>query len=33
MAFVFRREGDHIKHRIHMERMGIQPWVEDFNQL
>mmetsp|Transcript_76330 Transcript_76330/g.220565 ORF Transcript_76330/g.220565 Transcript_76330/m.220565 type:complete len:180 (+) Transcript_76330:122-661(+) len=30
MAFIFRREGDHIKHRIHMERMGIQPWIEDF---
>eukprot|EP00928_Gymnodinium_smaydae_P048162 TRINITY_DN32193_c0_g1_i1.p2 TRINITY_DN32193_c0_g1~~TRINITY_DN32193_c0_g1_i1.p2 ORF type:complete len:175 (+),score=23.22 TRINITY_DN32193_c0_g1_i1:139-663(+) len=30
MAFRFRREGDHIKHRVHMERMGMQPWIEDF---
>jgi hypothetical protein len=30
MAFIFRREGDRIKHRVHVERMGMQPWVEDF---
>eukprot|EP00927_Polykrikos_kofoidii_P072615 TRINITY_DN68716_c0_g1_i1.p1 TRINITY_DN68716_c0_g1~~TRINITY_DN68716_c0_g1_i1.p1 ORF type:complete len:176 (+),score=19.74 TRINITY_DN68716_c0_g1_i1:70-597(+) len=30
MAFRFRREGDRIKHRMHFERTGIQPWVEDF---
>jgi hypothetical protein len=30
MAFRFRREGDFVKHRIHMERMGMQPWLEDF---
>mmetsp|Transcript_39529 Transcript_39529/g.73695 ORF Transcript_39529/g.73695 Transcript_39529/m.73695 type:complete len:178 (-) Transcript_39529:86-619(-) len=30
MAFRFRREGDFIKHRVHMERMGISPWIEDF---
>jgi hypothetical protein len=30
MAFRFRREGDRIKHRVHVERMGIQPWIQDF---
>mmetsp|Transcript_13599 Transcript_13599/g.23690 ORF Transcript_13599/g.23690 Transcript_13599/m.23690 type:complete len:178 (-) Transcript_13599:69-602(-) len=30
MAFRFRREGDRIKHKVHVERMGIQPWIEDF---
>eukprot|EP00811_Abedinium_folium_P010305 NODE_19531_length_839_cov_4.617978.p2 GENE.NODE_19531_length_839_cov_4.617978~~NODE_19531_length_839_cov_4.617978.p2 ORF type:complete len:178 (-),score=60.92 NODE_19531_length_839_cov_4.617978:223-756(-) len=30
MAFRFRREGDRIKHRVHIERMGMQPWIEDF---
>mmetsp|Transcript_16011 Transcript_16011/g.42282 ORF Transcript_16011/g.42282 Transcript_16011/m.42282 type:complete len:174 (+) Transcript_16011:1434-1955(+) len=30
MAFRFRREGDRIKHKVHMERMGMQPWIEDF---
>mmetsp|Transcript_81272 Transcript_81272/g.143352 ORF Transcript_81272/g.143352 Transcript_81272/m.143352 type:complete len:190 (-) Transcript_81272:85-654(-) len=30
MAFRFRREGDRIKHKIHMERMGMSPWIEDF---
>eukprot|EP00930_Biecheleria_cincta_P043647 TRINITY_DN29957_c0_g1_i1.p1 TRINITY_DN29957_c0_g1~~TRINITY_DN29957_c0_g1_i1.p1 ORF type:complete len:178 (+),score=20.11 TRINITY_DN29957_c0_g1_i1:35-568(+) len=30
MAFIFRREGDRIKHKIHMERMGMSPWIEDF---
>ena len=30
MAFRFRREGDRIKHRVHMERMGMSPWIEDF---
>mmetsp|Transcript_29150 Transcript_29150/g.67092 ORF Transcript_29150/g.67092 Transcript_29150/m.67092 type:complete len:178 (-) Transcript_29150:26-559(-) len=30
MAFRFRREGDRIKHRIHLERSGMQPWIEDF---
>mmetsp|Transcript_3168 Transcript_3168/g.5150 ORF Transcript_3168/g.5150 Transcript_3168/m.5150 type:complete len:178 (-) Transcript_3168:62-595(-) len=30
MAFRFRREGDRIKHKIHLERMGIQPWIEGF---
>mmetsp|Transcript_68754 Transcript_68754/g.182643 ORF Transcript_68754/g.182643 Transcript_68754/m.182643 type:complete len:178 (+) Transcript_68754:143-676(+) len=30
MAFRFKREGDRIKHRVHMERMGMQPWIEDF---
>mmetsp|Transcript_66866 Transcript_66866/g.160073 ORF Transcript_66866/g.160073 Transcript_66866/m.160073 type:complete len:178 (-) Transcript_66866:20-553(-) len=30
MAFRFRREGDLIKHRMHLERTGMQPWIEDF---
>ncbi|CAJ1327232.1 unnamed protein product [Effrenium voratum] len=30
MAFRFRREGDRIKHKVHMERMGMSPWIEDF---
>ncbi|CAD7975100.1 unnamed protein product [Amoebophrya sp. A25] len=30
MAFRFRREGNYVKHRIHMDRMGMQPWLEDF---
>mmetsp|Transcript_28722 Transcript_28722/g.81151 ORF Transcript_28722/g.81151 Transcript_28722/m.81151 type:complete len:178 (-) Transcript_28722:65-598(-) len=30
MAFRFKREGDFIKHRVHMERMGMQPWIDDF---
>eukprot|EP00929_Paragymnodinium_shiwhaense_P123553 TRINITY_DN97553_c0_g1_i1.p2 TRINITY_DN97553_c0_g1~~TRINITY_DN97553_c0_g1_i1.p2 ORF type:complete len:176 (-),score=29.80 TRINITY_DN97553_c0_g1_i1:107-634(-) len=30
MAFRFRREGDHLKHKMHLERTGMQPWVEDF---
>merc|ERR1712167_396147 len=30
MAFRFKREGDYIKRCVHMERMGMQPWIEDF---
>mmetsp|Transcript_36564 Transcript_36564/g.67005 ORF Transcript_36564/g.67005 Transcript_36564/m.67005 type:complete len:178 (-) Transcript_36564:84-617(-) len=30
MAFRFRREGDYIKHRMHLERSGMRPWIEDF---
>lgn len=30
MAFAFRRDGDRIRHRMRMERMGFQPCVEDF---
>mmetsp|Transcript_39145 Transcript_39145/g.77507 ORF Transcript_39145/g.77507 Transcript_39145/m.77507 type:complete len:178 (-) Transcript_39145:75-608(-) len=30
MAFRFRREGDRIKHKVHHERMGMQPFIEDF---
>mmetsp|Transcript_16520 Transcript_16520/g.25041 ORF Transcript_16520/g.25041 Transcript_16520/m.25041 type:complete len:177 (+) Transcript_16520:136-666(+) len=29
MAFRFRREGDRIKHFAHLERMGMQPFIED----
>ena len=30
MAFRFKREGAHVKNRMHMDTCGMTPWLEDW---